>query len=309
MAVLSVALEGKAQATQDAYLADLRAGAVFAGYRGPGDALESFLALDAGDAYAAAVSWHGAMETAKLAPRTVARRLSTLRSVVRSAARQGAVNWTLDIEGPTIAGFVRDTRGPPAADVAHVLAMLEAAGREAGAQLAIRDLAVMLLLHDSALRCSEVCSLDVRHVDMAAALVQVAAKGAGGGRIWWPMSPRCKRAMARWFRARGRQPGPVFCSVGIGRDSRGIGRKTVYRRVVFWAAEAGFQGWKPHGLRHAAITKLKRETGDLDRAQRFARHASPTTTTGHYIDAEPDAVRDDVAVVARKGRRSEKKRQ
>lgn len=296
-AILAVALERLAPASRRAYLADLRGFAGWSGHATPAAALAAFLELEHGPAHDAAQAWAGAM-LEELSPRTVARRLATLRSVVRSAKRGGHVAWNLDVKGPTIDGYVRDTRGPPAGDVATVIAELEGQAQAGGGQMAMRDLSIVLLLHDSALRRGEVCSLEVRHVDLARGYVQIAGKGKAGARQWWPVSPRCKRALARWLRARGKQPGPLFCSVGIGRDSRGITPKTVYRRVIWWATQCGFEGWRPHGLRHAAITALQRETGDLDRSQRFARHKSPATT-GDYLDTEPEAVKADAALVAR----------
>lgn len=302
-AVLMTALEGKAPLTQAAYRADLRVFATWAGFGTAGEGLGAFLELEQGQAHAAAMAWRGDLEDRGLAPRSVARKLSSLRAVVRSAKRQGVVSWLLDVDSPKIKGFVRDTRGPSPAHVDAVIAALEEAARAGGGQLALRDLVILLLLHDSGLRGSEVVSLEIRHLDLAAALVHVAPKGGGKSRIWWPISPRANRAMGRWLKARGRQPGPVFCDVGVGRGSRGIGRKTVWRRVIQWAEQSGFEGWTAHGLRHAAITKLMQATGNLERARRFARHVDPATTSAHYIDTEPDAVRADVAIVSRKHRR------
>ena len=56
------------------------------------------------------------------------------------------------------------------------------------------------------------------------------------------------------------------------------------RRVQFawreWQRRAGFDRLYPfHCLRHSAVTNVYRATRDLFLAQRFARHASPLTTT------------------------------
>ncbi|TMQ54703.1 MAG: hypothetical protein E6K74_05280 [Candidatus Eisenbacteria bacterium] len=62
------------------------------------------------------------------------------------------------------------------------------------------------------------------------------------------------------------------------------GRRISLRRIQFvfreWQAVAGFETVYPfHALRHSAITNVYRATKDLYLAQRFARHASPLTTT------------------------------
>ena len=47
-----------------------------------------------------------------------------------------------------------------------------------------------------------------------------------------------------------------------------------------WQQRAGFDRLYPfHALRHSAVTNVYRATRDLFLAQRFARHASPLTTT------------------------------
>jgi integrase len=69
---------------------------------------------------------------------------------------------------------------------------------------------------------------------------------------------------------------PLFCA-----QSR---RRLSPRRVQFawreWQRKAGFDRFYPfHALRHTAVTNVYRATRDLFLAQRFARHASPLTTT------------------------------
>jgi integrase len=61
--------------------------------------------------------------------------------------------------------------------------------------------------------------------------------------------------------------------------------------VIFrqWQEHAGFDRLYPfHGLRHTAVTNVYRASHDLFLAQRFARHASPLTTTiyTHASDEE-----------------------
>ena len=53
-------------------------------------------------------------------------------------------------------------------------------------------------------------------------------------------------------------------------------------QVVFrtWQQRAGFDRLYPfHALRHTSVTNVYRASRDLFLAQRFARHASPLTTT------------------------------
>jgi integrase len=92
----------------------------------------------------------------------------------------------------------------------------------------------------------------------------------------------------QWKRVMGEslEPGaPLFVS--------SWGRRLSPRRAQMtfaeWQRRAGFdRGYCFHTLRHAAITLVYRMTRDLFLAQRFARHASPLTTTvyTHVSDEE-----------------------
>lgn len=303
--LLALWVKGKSPATCRAYAADLAAFAAWGGASSSDEATAALLTLGPTKANAAVEEWRNEM-VGRVAPRTIARRLSTLRSFVRHAQMKRACNWTISVKAKGARGFTKDTRGPRPREVGRVIARCERATTEPswarrsnGAQ-AVRDLAVLLLLCDSGLRRAEVCTLHVRHVDLAVGMVQIAAKGGGDDdREWWPVSYRAQRALRHWLGYRGARPGPVFtrnCYGFYGDDA--IDGSTVYRIVRRRAAACGFAGWRPHALRHTGVTVIKRKTGDLELAQRFGRHASPATTSRHYVDAEPDELRQLVEAVA-----------
>ena len=78
---------------------------------------------------------------------------------------------------------------------------------------------------------------------------------------------------------------PLFCNQSRTRISP--------RRVQFafrtWQVKAGFDRLYPfHALRHCAITNVYRRSRDLFLAQRFARHASPLTTTVYTHPSDED---------------------
>jgi site-specific recombinase XerC len=70
---------------------------------------------------------------------------------------------------------------------------------------------------------------------------------------------------------------PLFCSQG---GRRRISKRRVQFAFRAWQIKAGFDRLYPfHALRHTAVTNVYRASRDLFLAQRFARHASPLTTT------------------------------
>ena len=96
------------------------------------------------------------------------------------------------------------------------------------------------------------------------------------------MPDRLVTKMARFWKWKKRRDerlnaaAPLFCAQS--------GRRLSKRRVQFlwreWQRTAGFDRLYPfHAIRHSAVTNVYRQTRDLFLAQRFARHASPLTTT------------------------------
>ena len=82
---------------------------------------------------------------------------------------------------------------------------------------------------------------------------------------------------------------PLFCNQSRTRISK--------RRVQFawrqWQRRAGFDRLYPfHCLRHSAVTNVYRVTRDLFLAQRFARHASPLTTTVYTHPSDDEMNRE-----------------
>jgi len=122
------------------------------------------------------------------------------------------------------------------------------------------------------------------------------AKGGRKGDVFLPdaLMGKLRRFWAYKVRRReGLLPSdPLFCSQSRVRISK--------RRVQFafrtWQVKAGFGRLYPfHALRHTAVTNVYRASRDLFLAQRFARHASPLTTTvyTHPSDQEMfEQVRD-----------------
>src|SRR6266849_211901 len=150
-----------------------------------------------------------------------------------------------------------------------------------------RDHLIYSLALGTGLRLAEIVGLDVGDVytpdggpRSRVRLRPEIAKGGRAGDVFLPDSLVCKlRKFWRHksVRREGLQPeDPLFCSQSRTRISP--------RRVQFafrtWQVRAGFDRLYPfHSLRHTAVTNVYRASRDLFLAQRFARHASPLTTT------------------------------
>ncbi len=195
----------------------------------------------------------------------------------------GLVTWSMEVGGDKVERY-RDTRGPGLAGVRRLLASLA----ERDDAKAVRDRAIVRLLHDVALRRGEVVSLDLEHVDLEAEEPSVSIRGKGREareRVTLPYETA--RALRGWRVVRGDEPGPLF--VNFDRAGKGdrLTARSVHRIVVGAGDRAGVRA-RPHGLRHSAITTvLDLNGGDVRAAQRFSRHLDVRTLTA-YDDNRTD---------------------
>ena len=103
-------LAGRSPNTLNAYRQDLAAFAAFQGARGQGEALGALIGLSAGAGNSWLLAWRAAMLETNLAPATINRRLSAVRSALRFARTIGATTWVPEIKGLKAQTY-RDTRG------------------------------------------------------------------------------------------------------------------------------------------------------------------------------------------------------
>ncbi|HET6928433.1 MAG TPA: site-specific integrase [Hyphomicrobiaceae bacterium] len=170
--------QGRSPHTVRAYGRDL---AHFAGWSEAatlGEAITRLLIATMGEANERLHAYRGAKLDAGLAPATVNRRLSALRSIVQLGRTFGLIPWSLEVEGVKSRAY-RDTAGP---GLDGVTAVKRQAARHKSPAQAASDVAIVRLLFDLALRRSEVTGLDLEHVDIRANRLWVLGKGRKDGR-------------------------------------------------------------------------------------------------------------------------------
>ena len=275
-------LSGKSQHTLEAYRRDLADFATFLGAINIDQAARQLLSNGHGNGNLIAINYRNHLVGLGLSPATINRRISALRSLVSLAKTLGLVPWSLEAKGIKSTAL-RDTRG---CGLDGFKLLLAAARNQRDATKALRDKAILRLLFDLALRRSEVVSLDLKDVDLPASQLMVMGKGKLEKE---PMTlpDETKKVIEDWLRVRGSEAGPLF----INRDRAGKGNRLtpsgLYKMVKYLGRKATVKA-RPHGIRHAAITTvLDLMHGDVRVAQRFARHASPSTTI-KYDDNRQD---------------------
>jgi integrase/recombinase XerC len=214
------------------------------------------------------------------ARRSVARKASALRSMLRWAVRRAlvATNPADELATPR-----RERSLPRPLNPTDVVALCELPPGNDPAGL--RDRAVLELLYGSGLRVSELCALEVGDVEVGAATLRVVGKGRKQREV--PIGAPSERALAAYLaeaRAallegaaspdRGSSTPALFVNARGGR----LGPRSVRALVAKYSAEAIGRSVSPHSLRHSFATHLLDGGADLRSVQELLGHESLGTT-------------------------------
>ena len=193
----------------------------------------------------------------RLAPATIARKLSAVRAFLRSALGPARV--------PDIALAPRRPRRLPEtlkpAEVEGLLANLEGDG-----PLELRNRALVELVYSAGLRSAEAVGLDLADVDFEQELVRVRGKG-GKDRVV-PLGEEAAHWLARYLRqARPSLARRADDALFLSARGRRLDTSTLRRLLAH-----------PHRLRHAFATHLLEGGADLRTIQELLGHSSLSTT-------------------------------
>jgi integrase/recombinase XerC len=151
----------------------------------------------------------------------------------------------------------------------------------------LRDHVIISLALGTGLRLAEIVGLDDGDVYAPDGTPRVRvhirkeiAKGGRAADVFLPDRLVVKlRKFWVWKRRRGEAldaNAPLFAN----QSGRRISKRRVQHAWAAWQRKAGFDRvYGFHCLRHSSVSNVYRATHDLFLAQRFARHASPLTTT------------------------------
>lgn len=265
-------------ATRKAYAADLED--FFGGAAAP-DTVRLFLGLRTGDIALRLTTYRAEMLGRGLAPATINRRLSAVRSLLKMAYRLGISDT--DGRGLVDAERVRryrDTRGVDLAGCRRIIAAIPT-----DTVMGARNVAILRVMLELALRRAEVINLNVVDFEYAERRLMVTCKGRGSERAPMTISQRCADAIATYLLVAGHamEPDvPLFRSCD--RNTRNTGGRLhgqgLHHIIEMCGLAAAIEGLTPHKLRHSSITAALDATGgDVRRVQRLSRHVDLRTLT------------------------------
>ena len=229
--------------------------------------------------------WQARLAARRLAPATIARRLSSARALFGDLVRRGE---RTDDPSLVLVGPRRRRRLPDPVSAADCTLLLD--GDWNDDLRSLRDRAVLELLYGCGLRASEACGLELASYDAAAGRLRVIGKGDRERII--PVGEPAREALDEWLRSgRPRVAGAstaLLLSVRGRRLSPSDVRRTLERR----GRVAGVSARSPHALRHAYATHLLEGGAGLREIQELLGHASAATTQIYAHVAVPHLVRE-----------------
>ncbi len=139
--------------------------------------------------------------------------------------------------------------------------------------IGVRDRCMLELLYATGLRVSELVSLSLANIDMAAGLLRVTGKGDKERLI--PFGEEAAHWLNTWLAMRPAESSFIFS----GRGGKAMTRQNFWQRIKLHAQSAGIHPEpSPHTLRHAFATHLLNHGADLRAVQMLLGHANVTTT-------------------------------
>ncbi|GMR00481.1 MAG: tyrosine recombinase XerC [Zetaproteobacteria bacterium] len=236
--------------------------------------------------------WLVAAHASGLAPASLARRLSALRSFLNTAVR---MNWCAENAADGIASPKQAKRLPRTLPPEQTTLLLQPTHAESES----RDLALLAVMYGCGLRVSEVAGMNLADIDMGEAEMRV--RGKGGKERVTPIPDGARTLLSDYLDQRMghadiNQQALFLNRSGDRLSVRGI-QRMLKKRALATGADVSVT---PHRLRHSFATDLLVGGVDLRAIQELLGHASLSTTerythldinklTGIYDKAHPRA--------------------
>ena len=213
----------------------------------------------------------GFLKGRNLKKRTLARKLSTLRSFFKFLLRDGYIksNPVAGVTSPKL-----EKRLPIFLDVNKVTKLVESPDKIS--LLGLRDRAILETLYSTGMRVSELVGLNIGRVDFIGGMVKVYGKGKKERLI--PIGDRALRAIRDYL---GKEPSEKKenRAIFLNKSRRRLTDRGIQNLINKYILRASLkEKISPHTLRHSFATHLLDRGADLRSIQELLGHASLSTT-------------------------------
>ncbi len=203
-----------------------------------------------------------------LKPRSVARKLSSLRSFFKYLQREGVIekNPAALLQTPKL-----DKTLPHFMTEQDAVRLMEA---PAGDTLSDRrDKAIVETLYSAGIRVSELVGMSVTDVDLISNVIKVFGKGKKERIV--PMGEKACAALTDYLAARGSEAKAIFLNKSGGRLTARSVRNIINKHIT---RQSVAQKVHPHMLRHSFATHMLDHGADLRCVQELLGHVNLSTT-------------------------------
>lgn len=219
-----------------------------------------------------------ALHEADYNSKTIARRLSSLRSFYKFGQREG---WAIDNPAKTLRNPKQGCYLPYVLSTEEVNTLLTIP--DPAKPLGIRDRAIFEVLYSAGLRVGELVGLNSGDLLLSEDLLRV--RGKGKRERFAPLGSFAKNALKIWLMIRpdylhrsGAQENPEMPVFLNPRGTR-LTCRSVGRKLEKYIREAGLdQRTSPHTLRHSFATHILNNGADIRSVQELLGHKSLKTT-------------------------------
>ena len=203
-----------------------------------------------------------------LKPRTIARKLSCLRSFFKFLCRDGYIN-----NNPTLSlsTLKLDKHLPSFLTEVEMDKLLQAPNIDD--QMGYRDQAILETFYSTGMRISELVNLNIDDVDLISGVAK--AKGKGKKERLLPVGEYAINAIKVYLEKRKKQSVSLFLNKNGRRLSVRGTRNVVYKYIKAVSLSSGIS---PHSLRHSFATHLLNRGADLRSVQELLGHANLSST-------------------------------
>lgn len=222
-----------------------------------------------------------AMTNRGLSKKTIARRLSSLRTFFRFLYRDGYIssNPVSGVSTPKL-----DKKLPVFLDEVKVVKFITAPSTKNISGL--RDKAILETLYSTGIRVSELVGINIPDVDFISGLIKVLGKGRVERLT--PIGDKAISAIRQYLDARNKQGWGRQTALFLNKFGKRITDRSI-RRIVdkYIKAIAIKDKISPHSLRHSFATHLLNKGADLRSVQELLGHKNLSTTQIYtHVSAE-----------------------
>jgi integrase/recombinase XerD len=206
---------------------------------------------------------------------TSARKIAALKTLFHWLSQRGLINDdpTAQLRSPKV-----EKRAPRLLSEEEVARLFDATSKMP-APRSLRDRALLEVIYSTGMRVSEAISLRLSDLDLEAATVKCAGRGARQRSA--PLTPQAMAALRAYLdNARADMMGSATTDfVFLNPLGTKLTRQAVWQLTRQYAQQAGLQGeLTPHTLRHSRAAHMINNGEDIRRVQEWLGHANLATT-------------------------------